>query len=111
MKILKKKSVADVARQWKEQYHSGYYWNNKFPQGDVTAKELHDIIANRKDAAGLDGILSIAWTTYLCDCCGERVDTAVEWPDIGAGDSVITVCFNCVEEMSNLVKENNNAIL
>lgn len=109
MKLLKKKSVEDVAEDFKRQYGSKPYWweNANFADCKLTGKERYNQILGCRDTAQIidSRLLPSGWDTFRCDICGGTSYTIIDTEHKDEyGDSTL-VCHACILEMNTAWKE------
>lgn len=109
MKLLKKKSVEDVAKQYKQQYRATCYWATwKFSEG-MYASEIYSNILKQETINDVinNKVIPENWCKHYCSVCGgysfEILDTE---EDDSSGEEHFLICGDCIEIMCEILKEN-----
>lgn len=109
MKLLKRKSVEDVAEDYKRQYGSNSLWwdTPSFSNNKLTGEQIYNQILGCRDTAQIieSRILPSGWVTYKCDLCGDSVYTIIDTEHTNEYDDNILVCHACILEMNTAWKE------
>lgn len=112
MKLLKKKSVGDVAEAFKQQYEKARsnfdYWNGvRFSNCKFTGKEMYSQILECKDTAEIKERVPLleGWNMYYCDLCGGTSYTIIDTEHKDDEGNNMLVCHACILEMNTAWKE------